>query len=37
MLVRAKQAVTFYKIFIIKIEGEGGLYSRGGNYKNEYI
>ena len=34
MLVRVKQAVRFYKVFIIKI-GEGSLYSRGGNYKNE--
>ena len=35
MLVRVKQVVRFYKVFIIKIDGEGSLYSRGGNYKNE--
>ena len=35
MLVRVKQAVRFYKVFIIKMEWEGSLYSRGGNYKNE--
>ena len=28
MLVRVKQVVRFYKVFIIKIEGEGSLYSR---------
>ena len=37
MLVRVKQAVRFYKAFTIKIEGEGSLYSRGGNYKDEEI
>ena len=35
MLVRVKQAVRFYKVFIIKIEGRGSLYRRGGNYKDE--
>ena len=34
MLVRVKQAVWFYKVFIIN-GGEGSLYSTGGNYKNE--
>ena len=38
MLVRVKQAVRFYKVYIIEIEGEGILYSRRGNYKimNKY-
>ena len=35
MLERVKQAVGFYKVFIIKIGGRG-VYTVGeGNYKNE--
>ena len=29
MLVRVKQAVRFYKVFIIKIEGGGEVYTLG--------
>ena len=34
MLGRVKQAGWFYKVLLL-MEGEGSLYSREGNYKNE--
>ena len=33
MLVRVKQVVRFYKVFIIKIKGRGVYTVGGGNYE----
>ena len=35
MLVRIKQAVRFYKVFVIKMRERGVYTVGGGNYENE--
>ena len=37
VLVRVKQAVRFYKVIIMKVKGEGSLYSGEGNYEKWII